>query len=415
MPKTKLLLMGSGAVLIVAVVVAAVFRSYGASAVEVRTGVAERRVNEDKVLATGKVETVNPADVVAPYAARLVNLKVKEGDRVAAGQSLGELDLSDSEQNLREAEAAYNTARAELDQAYDEAKPERLAEAESALQASRAAAEAARKKLERYRYLLEQGAVSTAEYEDVKTAYIRAQADEQSAAARLQALREGNADRIKIQQARLKQAQVALDNARRTVDKGRLPAPVDGVVLQISAEVGSYLQPGAPILTIGNPDALEVVAEVSEQDIGGIAPGQDVDLNWAGAPGKTFKGKVSRVSPAVVRSGARESEKVVKVYIEIIQGRQELKPGATVDAVIYRVKPHQAVLVPNEAVVGKGPNRTVFVIEDGRARRRAVTVGYSNELYTEIRSGIEPGKRVILNPKGLKDGQPVRETGGGKK
>ncbi|NSW83030.1 MAG: efflux RND transporter periplasmic adaptor subunit [Syntrophothermus sp.] len=415
MSKTRWLLIGSGALLMVAVVVAAVYRGYGASAVEVKTGVAVRRVYEDKVLATGKVETVNPAEVVTPYAARLVSLRVKEGDRVTAGQSLGELDLTDSEQNLKDAEAAYNIARVELEQAYDEAKPERLAEAESALQASRVAAEAARKKLERYKYLLEQGAVSQAEYEEVEAAYTRAQAEEEAAAARLQALREDSADRIEIQQARLQQAQIALEKARQMVDKGRLPAPIDGVVLQISSDVGSYLQPGVPVLTVGNPDALEVVAEVSEQDIGGIAPGQDVDLNWAGAPGKTFKGKVSRVSPAVVRSGARESENVVKVYIEILQGRQELKPGATVDAVIYRVKPHHTVLVPNEAVVGKGPNRTVFVIEDGRARRRAVTVGYSNELYTEIRSGIEPGQRLILNPKGIRDGQPVREIGGGAK
>lgn len=415
MSKRKLLFVCLGVLLIVAVVAAAVYRGYGPSAVEVKTAVAEKRVYEEKVLATGRVESVNPAEVIAPYAARLVSLKVKEGDRVLAGQSLGELDLSDIEQNLREAEAAYDTARAELDQAYDQAKPERLAEAESALQASKAAADAARKKLERYKYLLDQGAVSPAEYEDVESACIQAQAGEEAAAARLQALREDSADRIKIADARLKQAQAALDKARQMVNKGLLPAPVDGVVLQISARVGSYLQPGVPILTVGRPDALEVVADVSEQDIGGIAPGQDVDLNWAGAPGKTYKGKVSRVSPAVMRSSTRESENVVKVYIEILRGRDSLKPGATVDAIIYRVKPHLTVLVPNEAVTGVGSRKTVYVIEDGRARRRTVAVGYSNELYTEIRSGVAPGEQVILNPKGIKEGQPVRLAGGGKK
>ncbi|MGB9793292.1 MAG: efflux RND transporter periplasmic adaptor subunit, partial [Thermacetogeniaceae bacterium] len=117
----------------------------------------------------------------------------------------------------------------------------------------------------------------------------RALADEKSASARLKALLEDSSDRIRIAEARLKQAQVALDKARQMVEKGRLPAPVDGVVMQISAEAGSYLQPGTPILTVGSPEALEVVADVSEQDIGGVVPGQEVELNWAGAPGKTIK------------------------------------------------------------------------------------------------------------------------------
>lgn len=414
--KKKLLFICLGALLSVAVVVAAVYRGYSSSAVEVKAAFAEKRVYEDKVLATGKVESVNAAEIVAPYAARLVSLKVKEGDRVSAGQCLGELDLADVEQSLREAEAVYGAAEAELRQAYDQAKPERLKEAESAYQASKAAAEAASRKLERYKYLMEQGAVSAAEYEDVEAAYLRAQAEEAAAAARLQALREDSSSRIRIAEARLKQARAALEKARQMVSKGLLPSPVDGVVLQISARAGSYLQPGSPIMTVGRTDLLEVVADVSEQDIRGIAPDQEVELNWAGAPGKTIKGKVVRVSPAVVRNSARESENVVKVYIAIAQGERYLKPGATVDVVIYRVKPHRSVLIPNEALFSAGKNRkAVFVVEDGRARRRMVTVGHSNELYTEIRSGVAAGERVILDPKGIKDGQAVRLSGGEKR
>ncbi|MGB9793303.1 MAG: hypothetical protein ACPLRU_04705, partial [Desulfofundulus sp.] len=114
-----------------------------------------------------------------------------------------------------------------------------------------------------------------------------------------------------------------------------------------------------------------------------------------------------------VRSIARESESVVKVYIAITKGGKYLKPGATVDVVIYRVKPHRSLLIPNEALFSAGRGkRAVFIVEGGRARRRLVTVGYSNELYTEIRSGITAGERVILTPRGLKEGQAVRQIGG---
>ncbi|MGB9793291.1 MAG: efflux RND transporter periplasmic adaptor subunit [Thermacetogeniaceae bacterium] len=169
MSKGRLLLICLGVLAFVAVV-AAVYKRCSSSAVEVKTAVAEERIYEDKVLATGRVKAASSADVVAPFAARLVSLKVREGDRVAAGQPLGELEMTDAQQSLRDAEAAYEAARAELDQAYDQTEPERLAEAESALEVSKAAAEAAQRKLERYKYLLEQGAISQAEYEEAETA-----------------------------------------------------------------------------------------------------------------------------------------------------------------------------------------------------------------------------------------------------
>lgn len=414
MSKLKLWMIVIGAVLIVAVVAATAIRSRSVPAAEVKTAVAETREYEDKVLATGKVEAVKPMELLAPFAAKLLSLDVREGDPVTAGQPLGKLDMIEIENRVKEAETALVIAETELDQT-KATWPDQLAEAESALKASEAQAETARLTWERYRFLLEQGAVSQSEYEDVETAHLRAQADARSAAARLETLRQGNTGTVKVQQARVRQAQIALETARDLLTKGQLRAPAAGMVLQTGAKEGSFVQPGALIATIGNPGSLEVLADVSEQDISGIAAGQDAEIQWAGAPDRIFKGKVSRVAPAVTKGGSREAENVIRVYIELKPGYSGLKPGATVDAVIYRVKPRKALLVPNEAVTGTGTNKTVYVVKDKKARKRAVTVGYSNELFTEIRSGVEAGETVILNPKDLKDGQPVRSAGGGQK
>lgn len=107
-------------------------------------------------------------------------------------------------------------------------------------------------------------------------------------------------------------------------------------------------------------------------------------------------------------------EHVVRVCIEFDQkskGPLPL-PGATVDVFIYRVKPREALLVPNEAVIEEGKKKYVFNVEKKVARKLTVTVGVGNELFTEIKSGLKPGDRVILNPKDLEDGQPVRAAGG---
>jgi len=397
---------------LVSVTAAAVWRNLHPPATAVRVAVAEERLFEDKVLATGRVETRCQAVVVAPFAARLLTLEVQEGDRVTAGQVLGELDAADVKERVRAAEAALAVAEAELAAARAPGTPAEMAAAEAALAAAEASAGAAEKKLERYRYLFAQGAASQAELEAAQAEHKRAQAERAAAEARLAALKEAGAQTIEVHQARVRQARAAVESARRELAKGRLTAPIAGTVLQRSAREGDYLQPGAPVLTIGDPEQLQVVAELSEQDVKGVAAGQEVEIRWFGDPGKAWRGEVCRVAPAVTRKVGREAEKIVRVYVTL-EEPGSLLPGATVDAVIHRVKPHQALLVPTEAVLEIEGAKVVFTVEGGKARKHTVTVGGANELYTVIKSGLEAGAHVILNPQDLQDGQPVRVTGGG--
>lgn len=407
----KFWLAAAAGVLVAAVVAAAVWRGMHPPAVAVKTGVAEERLFEDKVLVTGRVETLRQAAVVAPFASRLLLLDVAEGDWVAAGQVVAVFDTADADDRIKEAEAALEAAEAELAAALAPARPEEVVQAEAALEAAQAAAQAAQKRVERYRYLVEQEAASPAELEAAEADYARAQAEVTAAGARLAALKEPDARRIAPLKARVAQARVALANARRLATKGRVTAPLSGVVLQIAAKEGDFLQPGAPVLTVGDPAGLRVVADLNEQDVAGVAAGQEAVVAWAGRPGKTWPGKVSRVAPAVTKKiEQQQAENVVRVYVK--PEGAGLLPGATVDVVIHRVKPHRAVVVPNDAVVGAGKTAAVFTVEKGVARRRAVTLGGANELYTEILAGLSPGATVILNPKEIKDGQPVRAAGG---
>jgi HlyD family secretion protein len=408
----KFWLIAGGVVLTVAVVVAGAVRGFAKAAVEVKTAVAEERMFEDKVLATGRVEATNRIDVVAPFAARLLSLKVREGDRVVAGQVLGEMDASDVEDRVKEAEAALAVAEAELAQALKPARTEEIAQAEAALKAAEAQAGVSREAVERTRYLFEQEAASQAELDTAEAAYVRAQADVAAASAHLTALKEPDPGRLTILEARVEQARVAVTSARRALAKKSLTAPGDGVVITTAAREGNFLQQSALILTVGDPGQFEVVANLSEQDIGGVTAGQDVEITWAGRPDKTWTGKVDRVSPGAAKSTDRETENAVRVFVKLHE--EDLIPGATVDVVIYRVKPVKTILVPNEAVVVEGKRKSVFVVDKKTARKHPVQTGRGNELYTEIKTGIKPGATVVLNPKDLKDGQPVRLAGGQK-
>ncbi|NHM28695.1 efflux RND transporter periplasmic adaptor subunit [Desulfofundulus sp. TPOSR] len=411
MRSIKLSLAIAGATLLIAVVVASIIRGSSTAAVEVKTARTEERIFEDKVLTTGRIEAFRRAEVVAPFPARLLSLKVKDGDYVAAGQLLGVLDTDEMEKRLRETRAALAVAEAELAQAQTPAALE-VAQAEAAFKEAEAQFQDARRKLERYRSLFEQGAVPEADLEAAETEYVKAEANRQSAGARLTALQKSHDEKIRVLQARVEQARVAVDNARQEAAKGRLTAPIGGVVFTTARE-GTFLQPGTIILTISDRNSLQVVAEVSEQDVRGIAAGQEAEIHWAGSPGKTLPAKVSRVSPAVTRSNIHETENVVRVYLDM--ERNDILPGATVDVVIHRVKPGKSLLIPNEALLDEGKTKAVFVVEGNLARKRTVTVGRSNELYTEILAGLKPGAVVVVNPKNIKDGQPVRKIQAGAK
>lgn len=338
-----------------------------------------------------------------------------EGDRVAEGQVLFELDTFEQENRVREAEAALKVAEAELARAQKPARPEEVAAAEAEYDWLQTQAENARRNYERYRYLFEQGAVPAAEFEAAEASYRKAEADLKAAASRLERLRSGDPEEIRVIAARVEQARASLQSARALLEKGQLRAPGGGIVLQKYADEGDYLQPGSPVLTIGDPENLQVVADLSEQDVAGVTPGQEVEVRWAGDPGKIYRGEVASVAPGVTRGTMRENENVVKVYITLKEVGTGLKPGANVDLTIYRVRPRRSLLVPNEAVIELDGKKAVFVVEGRKARRRAVDVGHSNELYTEIKSGVKAGELVVLAPEGLQDGQQVRvSTGDGK-
>ena len=389
-----------GLALIVAVIVGAVIKSNSESVVEVKTAEAKTMEYEDKVLATGKVEVLGSVDVASTLTvpAKLA-LKVEEGDQVSKGQVLAELDVTEQKQQLADAEKALDAAESAL------ANAKKVKDEAAAAQKKLAAAQ---QKLETVQKLVAENKASQEELAAAQQEFAAAQQAQSAAEMKAQFTD------ISSLEMQVEQARSAVDTARSAVEKGKIKSPIDGVVLQVHVKSGSYAQMGAPILTVGNPDQLQVVANLSEQDIRGVKTGQEVEVRWAGAPEQVVKGKVDRIAPTVSSPEMGQTETYIKVYITIDDGAA-LKPGATVDVVIYRVKPRQSLLIPNEAITEEGETKSVFVVDNGTAKKVTVQTGHSNELYTEINGGIKANTKVVLEPKDIKDGQKVRLTGGGAK
>lgn len=219
---------------------------------------------------------------------------------------------------------------------------------------------------------------------------------------RLQPLaREGYTSRQSYERAEsdLGQARAALTAARQSLDDLVMRAPLDGVVLRRDGEVGESVGPDQTLFWVGQPRPLRIEADVDEEDIPRVKLGQDVLIKGDAFPGRVLDGKVAEITP--------KGDPVSKSYrVRIaLPDDTPLLIGMTTEANIVVGMIDDAVLVPLTAVSGDA----VWTVVDGRARRVPVKLGVLGTDKVQIRAGVAPGTRVIVDPpEGLADGARVR-------
>ena len=193
----------------------------------------------------------------------------------------------------------------------------------------------------------------------------------------------------------------------------QIRAPVSGRVLKIVQDSEAVVLAGAPLLEIGDPLDLEIVADLLSTDAVQTTPGSTVQIDGWGGP--SIKGRVTRVDPAgfLKISALGIEEQRVRTTIDLV-GASEAWSRLGHD---YRVIVHVAVWQSNDALtvpVGslfrRGNDWAVFSVRAGRARATLVNIGHRNAQLAEVLSGLAPGDRVVLHPSDrVKDGAAVSQ------
>ncbi len=181
-----------------------------------------------------------------------------------------------------------------------------------------------------------------------------------------------------------------------------ISAPVSGQILRLLRESEVVVQAGEPLVEIGDPQSLEIVADLLSSDAVKVEPGQEVIIDeWGGA--LPLSGKVRRIEPfgftKVSALGIEEQR--VNVIIDItdpLERWQRLGHGYRVETRVVLWQGEDVLKVPLTALFRNGADWALFVEEDGRARRREVELGQSNGLEAQIIKGISAGDRVVLHP-----------------
>ena len=185
---------------------------------------------------------------------------------------------------------------------------------------------------------------------------------------------------------------------RRTVT---LRSPVSGVVIEKPALKGMRFMPGEALYQIADLSGLWLLADVFEQDLGLVQPGQSAKILVNAYPGRTFTGKVAFFYPTVTAE-----TRTGKVRIELANPGGLLKPSMFASVELATGSRRKVLAVPASAVIDSGVRRIVFVdLAEGRFEPREVTVGARADDYIEILTGVKAGERVVVTANFLIDAE----------
>lgn len=173
-------------------------------------------------------------------------------------------------------------------------------------------------------------------------------------------------------------------------------------MLKVTQESETIVQPGTPLLDIGDSHDLEVVVDVLSTDAVEIRPSADVSITHWGGQG-TLSGRVRRVEPAAFTkiSTLGVEEQRVNVLIDLVSPADQwasLGDAYQVDAQIAVFTKDDATIVPAGALFREGENWNVYVVKDGRAEIREVQLLRRSGRFAAIASGLTPGEIVVVYP-----------------
>ncbi|GMW03379.1 MAG: RND transporter [Candidatus Hydrogenedentota bacterium] len=330
---------------------------------------------------SGYVTARRQATVASKVTGRVMEVLVEEGMKVEAGQVLSRIDSSNVEKSLKLAQAQLSAAKEAVDE-------------------TRVSLELAESELRRFTELARENITTPLELD-------RAQASVSSMKARLQ---RQNAD--------IEVAEREVELWKQQMDDTIILAPFAGVVTEKNAQPGeiiSVMSAGGGftrtgICTIVDMNSLEIEVDVSESYINRVIPGQPVEATLDSYPDWKIPCKVIAIIPTADRQKATVK---VRIGFEAIDPR--ILPDMSVKVAFLSAVEEEAVQrsisVPKSAIRQDGENDIVWVVDEGKARKRIVSVAGTSGDEATIASGIVAGENIVLDvPESLVEGEPVTEA-----
>ena len=342
------------------------------------------------VVASGRVETPHRVDLGAQITGTVQRVPVAEGQSVAAGTALIELESTELRAALSQASRAVLQAQARLRQLREVQGPV----ADQALAQAQANHAAARQALARSRELLGQGFIGQAALDETQRAEQVAAAAVRSAQQQAVAARPDGSDAA-LADATLAQARAGVDAARARLRYATISAPVAGTLISRKVEPGDVVQPGKLLMVLSpasDAGDTQLVVQIDEKNLRLLRVGQPALASADAYAQQRFAAELAYINPGV--DAQRGS---VEVKLRVAAPPAYLRQDMTVSVDIEVARRAAAVLVPGEALRAADSAAPWVLKVDGRhARRQPVTLGLRGNGLVEVLSGLRAGDQVLL-------------------
>lgn len=364
------------------------------------------------VSATGTVEAASVVEVRSRATGQVTRVLVDEGQQVRKGQVLVELDDPDARAavasrsaSLRSAEAAEASAQARLNELRAGATTYERQQAEEAVHQAEASLAQARETLTRQEQLLRDGYVAQSVVDQARSDVQIAESQLRAARAKLAELAAGSTpEQLAQAEAAVRQAtaqaeetRAGLRQAEEQLGETRISAPIGGVVVKRSVDVGQTIIGGSGVggtlvITLAQIEPLHATVRVDESDIARVRIGMAVRLTADALQDAVIRGRVDRIA-AVAEVVQNVTQFAVTVVLR--DPPPGVRLGMTVDADFLLGRADNVLVIPQEAVKAGNP-RTVTVVNEGVLEPRPVQTGLSDGRKVEILSGLREGEVVFL-------------------
>jgi RND family efflux transporter MFP subunit len=363
----------------------------------------------------GKVEASKKVELAFQVSGRLDKLPVKEGQKVAKGELIGQLRQDEFQARLKTLQGQLDQSRARLRALRSGERPEQQMRLEAQVRAAEARMANARAESDRAARLLRSGAISPEEQQSLATAYRVAREEHQAA---VQALEKGMIAReedIDAKEAEVRGLEGRVVEANIQLEDTTLRAPYDGVIAQRFVEQNQNVTAKQPVVKFQDVDEIDAVVDVPETVMAGIRTADIVQIlaEFSGAPGLQFPVRIKEVAqradPTTQTFPVRVAMKVPK-DVTILPGM-----SATVTLTYHRASIlGSRILVPISAVFKDSTGEQVAWVlgSDETVTRRPVKIGSATGGQLEIVDGLQPGDRIaVAGVSFLREGMKVRDLG----
>jgi RND family efflux transporter MFP subunit len=338
----------------------------------VEVAATRREPVSEHVTIVGNLIGAATVEVVPKVSGRLETVHVKLGDRVAQGQALAQIEDREIREQVKQAEASHEVARASVRQREADLK-------------------FAETSLERARNLFNRQLLPKQSLDDADARY-------QAAAAQLDLAR-----------AQFAQAEARLDELRITLANTLIRSPVNGFVAKRYLDPGAFASQNSPVASVVDLRTVRMVANLVEKDVKRVRQGTPAEVEVDAYPGEQFAGHVARVAPIF-----DPATRTAQMEIEIPNPSFRLKAGMYARVRLTVDSRPNALVVPRNALVEVEGRQGVFLAAGEKATFAPVETGLQDETKVEITGGLREGMSVVTTgAAALRDGDTIVVAGAG--